>query len=80
MQMVYRGYVRLTFPFGPTAYRSHSRATYRTADSGFTVLLCEGAWPVTSPLLSRNLLHASHGAKSSARELRILCSNARAKQ
>ena len=50
--MVYRGYVRLTFPFGPTAYRSHSRATYRTADSGFTVLLCEGAWidvPTTLP-------------------------------
>lgn len=52
MQMVYRGYVRLTFPFGPTAYRSRSRATYRTADSGFTVLLCEGAWidvPTTLP-------------------------------
>ena len=37
MQMVYRGYVRLTFPVGPTAYRSHSRA----ADSEF---MCAPLW------------------------------------
>lgn len=40
MEMVYRGYVRLTFPVWPTAYRSHSQATYRTTDNGQRIHVC----------------------------------------